>query len=150
MHATGMGNSPSPEFDLADLMGEAGWAEADRALVKALSDLSTLEKAFETARRKRFGEKVRPQDMDDALALLRQSLAQVARRRGLHRYGEVGAIEAYRENLHELTVDTEEKPTFVEILAQGLARGDGPGADVIQRAMAAPARSRSGLGGASR
>lgn len=90
-------------------LAEAAWAEADLALARALADLDELGAARGVQQRRA------------ALALLTQSLAQAARKRGFARVGELGKREAFNPKRHDLVAPG--KPKFVRIRARGVARG---------------------------
>lgn len=95
---------------LADALGEAGWREADNALAEALADLDELEAADASHR-------------DDALAVLAQSLARAARRRGLTRIGALAAQHPYDPDAHDLRSAVAKMPKTVRIQARGVSRG---------------------------
>lgn len=90
-------------------LAEAAWAEADSALARALADFDELDSAR--------GKKQRRA----ALALLGQSLAQAARKRGLARIGELGKREVFDPKRHDLVAPG--TPKLVRIRARGVARG---------------------------
>lgn len=113
---------------LTDALAEAGWAQADRALAEALIELEEAEAASTPARRA------------EALMLLRQALARVARARGLSRVGaEAGQIEPYDPRRHELVRESARPPAEVTVLKQGIARGD----EVLVKARVRALRRRS-------
>ncbi len=98
-------------LSLSTALAEAAWAEADKALAQALADLDEARTATETAAR------------DGALALLEQSLARAARKRGLTRIGAIGAHESYDAMRHDLVAPVAKAPKTVRIEARGVARG---------------------------
>lgn len=112
---------------LTDALGEAAWAEADRALAEAIVEAQVLGGAKNAEAR------------EVALALLEQALSRAARKRGLTRVGEVGAREAYNAKRHELTRPLARAPKHVRIVASGMARG----AAVLVKARVVAVRSRS-------
>jgi hypothetical protein len=95
---------------LVDALGEAGWRDADVALAEALADLDELEAADASHR-------------DGALAVLAQSLARAARRRGLTRIGALTAQQPYDPAAHDLRSAVAKMPKTVRIQARGVARG---------------------------
>ncbi|HWA00971.1 MAG TPA: hypothetical protein VG841_11730 [Caulobacterales bacterium] len=128
------------DFNLADMLGQAGWAEADRALARALMELHALEQAVDAAKAPRQSEPDANADALEACAvMLRQSLLQVARKRGLSPLGAAGAREPFDHRRHELMKPGARSPAMVKIAAPGWMRGD----DILAKALAVPARSRS-------
>ena len=99
----------APMGRLPTALAEAAWAEADNALARALADFDELDAAR--------GKKQRRA----ALALLGQSLAQAARKRGLSRIGDLGKREPFDPKRHDLVAPG--TPKFVRIRARGVARG---------------------------
>jgi hypothetical protein len=95
---------------MAAALAEAAWMEADVALAEALADLDELISAGTDQRA-------------DALAVLAQSLARAARKRGLTRIGALDAREPYDPAVHELRQLVAKKPKTVRIQARGVARG---------------------------
>lgn len=132
--ATGRGRPAA--FDLTGALGEAGWAEADRALVAALAEFSVLEAALSALTKTKSAKASR--DAADALALLGQSLAATARKRGVERFGVVGASEAYDPARHALDQPSSRAPAKVKILAPGVVRGR----EVLTKARVAGVRAR--------
>ncbi|MEJ0059743.1 MAG: hypothetical protein WDM79_09300 [Terricaulis sp.] len=63
---------PKTDFDLVDLMGEAGWRDADQALAASLRDFADAERAAALLAEGKDA-------VEDALLMLGQSLAQAAR-----------------------------------------------------------------------
>jgi hypothetical protein len=124
--------SPQRDFDLTALLGEAGWRDADQALAACLRDFGDVERASADL----------SDALDDALLILGQSLAQAARRRGLKRFGAIGAVEAFDPNRHELVRPAARAPALVKVTAEGVARGEGPGADILIKALVTPSRAR--------
>lgn len=116
--------APRPDKLTASL-ADAAWAEADAALAEALAELEILETA--TGRVARA----------DALALLGQALSRAARKRGLSRFGKVGAREAYDPRRHALAGSAARPPKAVRIVAQGISRGG----EVLVKARAAGVRA---------
>ena len=110
---------------LTEALAEASWREADRALAQAIADFDELEAASNAAKRAA------------AAALLGQSLARAARRRGLARFGPIGAVEPYDARRHELVRKPVRPPSAVRIVAQGIARAG----LVLVKARATPARA---------
>lgn len=96
---------------LVDALAGAAWADADAALAQALIEADNVQSARTSRARA------------DALALLVQALARAARRRGLTRFGKVGASEAYDAARHELARITARPPAQVRVTGQGVARG---------------------------
>lgn len=94
---------------LPDALGEAAWAEADRALAQAMTEFEEVEAASNQVRRA------------EALMLLRQALARAARVRGFSRLGgEPGAIEPYDAERHALISTPQRPPEEVMIVSQGV------------------------------
>ena len=115
-------------ISLPNALGEAAWAEADRALAQAMAEFEEVEAASNQVRRA------------EALMLLRQALARAARMRGFSRLGgEPGAVEPYDADRHALISATQRPPAEVVIVAQGVARG----ADVLVKARAKAVRKRA-------
>lgn len=96
---------------MAAALAEAAWMEADAALAEALADLDELISADAAHRA-------------DALAVLAQSMARAARKRGLTRIGALDAKESYDPALHDLRQLVAKKPKTVRIQARGVARGE--------------------------
>jgi hypothetical protein len=101
----------APSVSLAGALAEAAWAEADLALAEALADLDEAETAANDAARA------------DALAMLSQSLARAARKRGLTRLGALDEPAAFNPDEHDLAAAGAKKPKKVRIAARGVARG---------------------------
>src|SRR5688572_16367617 len=97
---------PAREASLASALAEAAWAEADAAMAQALVELDEAEAA------------VTEEAGVEALALLAQSLARAARKRGLTRIGARGAIEPYDPRRHELNAPVARPPKAVRIEAR--------------------------------
>jgi hypothetical protein len=117
----------APSVSLSGALAEAAWAEADLALAEALADLDEAETAAdETARA-------------DALAMLSQSLARAARKRGLSRIGALGELAAFDPGEHDLATGGTKTPKKVRIAARGVARGG----DVLVRARVRPDEAAS-------
>lgn len=112
--------------DLAAVLAEAAWAEADAALAEALVEFDALQEA--TARRAKA----------DAAALLGQALARAARRRGLLRVGKAGAVEPFNAARHAPVEPQRRAPKTVRILVPGVARGN----EVLAKARVGGARAR--------
>jgi hypothetical protein len=112
---------------LVDALGEAAWAEADRALGEAMVEAQIFSGAKNAEAR------------EVALALLEQALARAARKRGLTRVGEAGAREAYNAKRHELPRPMARAPKQVRIVASGVARAG----DILVKARVVAVRSRS-------
>lgn len=112
------GRTSAPKADagpgpsLAGALAEAAWAEADAALAQALVDLDEAAVA------------VSGTAGAEALALVAQSLARAARKRGLTRVGALGAAEPYDPQRHDLNSPVAQAPKTVRIEARGVARGD--------------------------
>ncbi|MES1158922.1 MAG: hypothetical protein ABUL42_03405 [Terricaulis silvestris] len=137
--------SPGPvPFNLSHVLAEAAWSEADHALARALADLEALEAAVHVAakRLKRAKAEAQARAVEDSLLVLRQSLMQAARKRGLAALGDVGAIEPYDPSRHELVKASSKPPVWVKVLARGWRRGLGPEATILVRSRAAPTRIR--------
>lgn len=111
--------------DLSSALAQAAWAEADAALATALADLDEATGARGAAR-------------EEAMAMLAQSLARAARKRGLARIGALGAAETFHPERHELTRAVAKPPKIVRIEARGVARGD----DVLVKPRAGPVRRK--------
>jgi hypothetical protein len=92
-------------------LAQAAWAEADAALAAALADLDEAAGARGAAR-------------EEAMAMLTQSLARAARKRGLSRIGALGAAEPFDPARHDLTCAVAKLPETVRIEARGVARGE--------------------------
>ncbi len=112
---------------LADALAEAAWAEADRALAEAMAEAQILKAAAEGEAR------------DDAMALLEQALGRAARKRGLVRFGEVGARESYDAARHELARPLQRAPKQVRVIASGVTRAGA----VLVKARVVAVRSRT-------
>lgn len=112
---------------LDNALGDAAWAEADRALAQAMAEFEEVEAASTQVRRA------------EALMLLRQALARAARVRGFSRLGaEPGESEPYDAARHELITAPAKPPAEVIIIAQGVARGG----DILVKARARAVRKR--------
>lgn len=112
---------------LPNALGEAAWAEADRALAQAMTEFEEVEAASNQVRRA------------EALMLLRQALARAARVRGFSRLGgEPGAVEPYDPDRHTLISAPQRPPEEVMIVAQGVVRGE----EVLVKARAKAVRKR--------
>jgi hypothetical protein len=112
---------------LSSALGDAAWAEADRALAQAMAEFEEVEAASNQVRRA------------EALMLLRQALARAARVRGFSRLGgEPGTVEPFDDNRHALISTPSRPPAEVMIVAQGVARGD----EVLVKARAKAVRKR--------
>lgn len=109
-------------------LGEAAWSEADRALAQALADSDALAASLGAAEA----------SVVEAMQMLAQSLGQAARRRGLARFGDVGARVAYDSARHELTRSVRAAPDHVRVTAPGVARAD----QVLVKARVTPVRPR--------
>jgi hypothetical protein len=107
-------------------LAEAAWTEADAALAEALAELEAFENAKGRAARA------------DALALLGQALSRAARKRGLSRFGKVGAREPFDQRRHALALPAARPPKTVRIVAQGIARGG----EVLVKARAVGVRAK--------
>ncbi|HVY84702.1 MAG TPA: hypothetical protein VG943_06195 [Caulobacterales bacterium] len=132
-----------PAFSLADKLGQAAWAEADQALARALADFANLERAADAATKalKRHRSSAKAEALDGGALMLRQSLLQLARKRGLTAFGEPGAVEAYDPRRHELNKPVR-APAFVKVLSAGWARGVGANCEVLVKARVVSARQR--------
>lgn len=130
------GRGKPAAFDLTGALGEAGWAEADRALVVALAEFSAIEAALASLTKTKSAKASR--DAADALSLLGQALAATARKRGVERFGVVGASEAYDPARHTLDQPSSRTPAKVKILAPGFVRGR----EVLTKARVAGVRVR--------
>ncbi|GAM96401.1 hypothetical protein U91I_00020 [alpha proteobacterium U9-1i] len=122
-------------YDLIGALGEAGWAEADRALAAALAEVVVVELALSKLSRTKSAAALRK--AQDGFALLSQSLETVARKRGAQRFGEVGAIEKFDRRKHEID-GAVRAAARVRVLAPGVVKGE----DVLVKARVklAPAR----------
>ncbi len=139
------------KFDLADLLGAAGWVEADLTLATSLRDFGVLEHAFRALAAKARGGELAPatRSVEDALLMARQSLSYAGRKRGLQRFGQVGAVEPFDPRLHVLVSTRARAPSMVRIKLQGVARGSGPHADILVKAEVTAVRPRKPGPGAS-
>jgi hypothetical protein len=108
----------APSVSLSGALAEAAWAEADLALAEALADLDEAETAADEPARA------------DALAMLSQSLARAARKRGLSRIGALDEQATFDPDAHDLAEAGAKKPKKVRIAARGVARGG----DILVRA----------------
>lgn len=97
------------ESPLTSALAQASWIEADAALAEALVDLDDLEQAA-------------PARRAELLDLIRQALSRAARKRGLTRFGAVGASETFDPERHDLTSAGARAPKSVEVVARGVAR----------------------------
>lgn len=122
-------------FDLVGALGEAGWAEADRALADALAESAALDLAINKLARSKSAAAV--QRAEDAFALLTQALDTVARKRGVSRFGEVGAVEKFDPERHEIA-DAPRKAAQVKLIAPGVLKGG----EVLLKARAKLAAAR--------
>ena len=131
-------------FDLTGILAQSSWHAADEALAKALRDFSSLERVAQSLGRKlRGGEnQVHAERMEGALLAVTQSLRSAGRRRNMQRFGEPGAVEDFDERLHELDKLMSKPPGKVRVLAQGVARGLGPEAEIILKARVTAVRLR--------
>lgn len=134
----------APAFDLADMLAQAGWKEADAALARALRDFTSLEAASLALGRKLRGGALSAQALkvESALLAASQAMRQAARKRNLNRFGETGAVTAFDERLHALAEPAKRPPARVKVFAQGVMRGVGPEAEIILKALVAPSRTR--------
>lgn len=112
---------------LVNALAEAAWADADRALAEAIAEAQILKSAPDDDAR------------EDALALLEQALSRAARKRGLTRFGDVGAREAYDPERHDLLRPLQRAPKHVRIVASGVTRAGA----VLVKARAVAIRSRA-------
>jgi hypothetical protein len=103
-------------------LAEAAWREADTALAEALADFDEVQSAGSAAQR------------NEALALLGQSLTRAARKRGLSRIGELGAVAPFDAVVHDLNAPVVKTPDKVRIQARGVARGS----EVLQKLRVTP------------
>lgn len=101
----------APDVSMSAALAEAAWAEADQALAEAMADCEEAQNAANDAAR------------ETALAQLAQSLARVARKRGMARVGVLGGKEAYDKTRHELIAAVAKAPKTVRIEARGVVRG---------------------------
>lgn len=140
----GRKSAPDAKFDLVDMLGAAGWQEADLTLAASLRDLGLLEHAFRALAAKIRGGDLEPaaRGVEDALLLVRQSLSYAGRKRGLQRFGQVGAVEPFDPQRHELVAGRARAPAQVRIKMQGVARGAGPHADILVKAEVSAVRPR--------
>lgn len=122
-------------FDLVGALGEAGWAEADRALAAAIAESAALDLAINKLARSKSPTAVKR--AEDAFALLTQALDTVARKRGVSRFGEVGAVEKFDPERHEIAGATP-KSARVKLTAPGVMKGG----DVLLKARAKLAAAR--------
>jgi hypothetical protein len=111
---------------LSDALAAAAWSEADGALAEALAEFDSLANARTDAARK------------GATALLEQALARAARRRGLSRFGGLGATETYDPARHELTRAPARAPKRVRVKVRGVARGN----EILIKARVGPVRAK--------
>jgi molecular chaperone GrpE (heat shock protein) len=107
-------------FDLVGALGEAGWAEADKALAAALAETVGLETALAKLARSKSPAAI--QRADDAFVMLTQALDTVARKRGVSRFGEVGAVEKFDPERHEID-GAPRKSARVKLVAPGVLKG---------------------------
>jgi hypothetical protein len=119
---------------LTDALAEAGWAEAYRALAAAVVEFGQLQRALSECEIS-GAAKTRARA---ALSLTAQALARASRRRGLVRVGELGASVPFARTQHALERPQTETPERVEIIAEGVMRGE----EVLVPALVKPARSR--------
>jgi len=112
---------------LVDALAEASWSEADRALGEALTETQLLRAAANDDAR------------EDALAMLEQALNRAARKRGLARFGQVGAREPFNPKRHHLARPLSRAPKTVRIVAAGVMRG----VEVLVKARVLAVRSRA-------
>lgn len=122
-------------FDLVGTLGEAGWAEADRALAAALAEAAALETAIAKLARRNTPAAV--QRAEDAFALLTQALDTTARKRGVSRFGDVGAVEKFDPARHEI-IGAARKSARVRLIAPGVLKGG----EVLLKARAKLAAAR--------
>ncbi len=130
----------APAFDLTTVLAQASWRDADEALAKALRDFSALEKAAQAASRK--APAAQAQHVEDALWAVSQSLRAAGRRRNLHRFGDVGAIERFDPKRHALLKPGKRAPVEVRITSPGVMRGAGDDSEIVLMALVAPVRAR--------
>jgi hypothetical protein len=74
----------------------------------------------------------------EAVAMLEQALTRAARRRGLSRFGGVGATEAYDPLRHEFSAAAARLPKRVRVSVRGVARGN----EVLVKARVGPVRAK--------
>ncbi|MBL8530646.1 MAG: hypothetical protein JNK94_02835 [Hyphomonadaceae bacterium] len=113
---------------MVEALAQAAWAEADAALARALADADVLTRLV-----KKSGPAV-----EGALAMLRQSLGQAARKRGLTRLEEAGARAAFDPNRHVLIKISSKQPKDVRIVIPGVVRGE----TILVKAEATPVSPR--------
>jgi len=123
-------------FDLVDMLGQAGWVEADEALAQSLQDFQGLSDSVDALAAQAHALDVAFQDLGARVLLARQSLEHVARRRGLERFGDVGVVEPFDPRRHDLAETSGKTPAFVRVRVQGVVRGRGPKAAVLVKAAA--------------
>ena len=129
-----VGAPTAPAPALTDALAEAGWVEADQALAAAIVEFGQLQRALSECEIA-GAAKMRARA---ALSLTAQALARASRRRGLVRVGELGAIVPFARTQHALARPQTETPERVEIVSEGVMRGD----EVLVPALVKPARSR--------
>ena len=134
----------SSEYDLIDALGAAGWAEADESLAEAMAGFSELELSAKILATDAGGLRRRADRIEAQLVLLRQSLGQAARARGLSRFGEIGALETYDPARHLLRAAAKKPPAHVRVLASGVARGAGAAQQILVKAAAEAAPKSAG------
>jgi len=125
--------------NLAGALAEAGWLEADRALIAAMLEARQLEQACAALKPPKVPARVRNR-IADSLSLLSQSLAQAGRRRGIVSFGVVDAVEPFDPARHEITGVA--KAGLVTIVQPGLLRGAGVAEEILLKARAKPAPKR--------
>jgi len=112
---------------LADALAAAAWAEADGALAEALAEYDALQAAR--------SEKAKA----EASSLLGQALARAGRRRGLTRFGGVGAMESYDPARHQLATAIKRPPKRVRVKMAGVAMGS----EILVKARVGVVRAKS-------
>jgi hypothetical protein len=100
----------SPKQGLSDALAAAAWREADAALAQAWADFAEMENASGAKRAV-------------LLALVGQSIARAARRRGLTCIGAPGDQVRFDPQRHVLVRSDETAPDQVRVLAPAIERG---------------------------
>lgn len=118
--------APKRAKALTKALAEAAWIEADAALAQALADLDEAQTAPDEAAR------------EGALAVLAQSLARAARKRGMTRIATLGAREPYDPARHDLIAAFAKTPKSVRIAARGVSRAG----TVLEKPRAGPVRRK--------
>jgi hypothetical protein len=134
------------EAGVVALLAEAGWAEADLSLARALQEAAVLQADVERNARARMqgAAKARADAMAAQSLALVQSLAVVARHRGLAVSGRIDDVERFDRGRHVCTPAPKGRWPRVKLQAPAVERRIGDAFEIVLAARAAPVRQRKG------